>query len=101
MIPLEKFDYEHFPVVPTTKHLPLLRELKAGTKFAHDCRKCYPYYRERNHLTKILDSEQSTGTDFCKKKREPATRFSTSGFFHQTTPPWPLRHGLKPFFNMD
>jgi hypothetical protein len=30
-------------------------------------------------------------------KRDPVTRFSTSGFFHQTTPILPLTHGLKPF----
>jgi hypothetical protein len=32
--------------------------------------------------------------------RDPDTKFSTSGFFHQTTPPRPLIHGLKPFFKM-
>jgi hypothetical protein len=30
--------------------------------------------------------------------REPDSRFSTSGFFHQTTPPRVPIHGLKPFW---
>jgi hypothetical protein len=29
--------------------------------------------------------------------RDPVTRFSTSGFFYQTTPSGPLTHGFKPF----
>jgi hypothetical protein len=34
----------------------------------------------------------------CDQIRDPDTTFSTSGFFHQTTPPRPLIHRSKPFW---